>query len=56
MKINLRSITVMLGLLAIVSIMVPTQMQTQTFASTEPRTLDVEEIGDEDNNAGGINT
>lgn len=51
MKINLRSITVMLGLLAIVSILVPTQTQIFASTDTEPRQLDIEEVGDEDNNA-----
>lgn len=51
MKINLRSITVMLGLLAVVSILVPTQTQIFASTDTEPRQLDIEEVGDEDNNA-----
>jgi hypothetical protein len=51
MKIKLRSITVMLGLLAIASILVPTQ--TQIFGSTEgePDTLDIREVGNNGNNA-----
>ena len=55
MKINLRSITVMLGLLAIVSIMIPTQMmQMQSFASTqdeEKENIAIQEQGDDDNDA-----
>jgi hypothetical protein len=57
MKIDLRSITVMLGLLAVLSLIVPFSamsmtMPIQAFASTEPtENIAIEERGDSNNNA-----
>jgi hypothetical protein len=55
MKIT-KSIFVMVGLLAIISIMVPTATLTMVFASTsessgDPETIDIQQVGDDDNDA-----